>query len=278
MSSGRHPEHRRDSKTADVLQRLLHANVTLNVERCTFSQNKVQFLGQVVGKDGVEVDPSKVEVISELKAPTDVSQLRRFQGMIWNSHWEVCQITTADGCGAWPSSKHLTRLSKRSAKLQHWQYTTPQEQPKSRLMHHHLDWERSWCNQPHMDTGKQLQCYAQVEKQAVAVTWACERLSDYVIGKTFHKPLVSLIGCKNLNELPPRIHRLCMRLLWFKYTISKSLVVANTSSQAPVTKHKSEHDDRQNEEIELYGNSVLSEIPASDKCLEEKERMKCVDK
>lgn len=82
MSSGRHPEHRRDSKTADVLKRLLHANVTLNVQRCTFSQNKVQFLGQVVGKDGVEVDPSKVEVISELKAPTDVSQLRRFQGMI----------------------------------------------------------------------------------------------------------------------------------------------------------------------------------------------------
>lgn len=82
VSSGRHPDHCRDSKTADVLQRLLHANVTLNVEKCTFSQNKVKFLGQVVGKDGVEVDPSKVEVISEMKAPTDVSQLRRCQGMI----------------------------------------------------------------------------------------------------------------------------------------------------------------------------------------------------
>ena len=49
----------------------------------------------------------------------------------------------------------------------------------------------------------------------------------------------------------------------------KSLVVADTLSRAPVTKHISEHDNRQNEEIELYVNSVLSEVPASDKRLEE---------
>ena len=30
------------------------------------------------------------------------------------------------------------------------------------------------------------QRYAQVEKEALAVTWACERLSDYLIGKNFH--------------------------------------------------------------------------------------------
>ena len=133
--------------------------------------------------------------------------------------------------------------------------------------------------------------YAQVEKEALAVTWACERLSDYLIGQHFHietehKPPVSLLGNKNLNELPPRIQRLRMRLLKFKYTIShvpgKSLVVADTLTRARVTKHKSEHDDRQKEEIELYVNSVLSEIPASDKRLEEiRERqreVKCADK
>ena len=40
--------------------------------------------------------------------------------------------------------------------------------------------------------------YAQIEKEALAVTWACERSSNYIIGKsitieTDHKPLVPLL-------------------------------------------------------------------------------------
>ena len=82
------------------------------------------------------------------------------------------------------------------------------------------------------------------KKMALAVTWTCERLSYYLIGKTFHietdhKPLVSLLGYKNLNELLRRIQRPRMRLLRFKYTTSnvpgKSLVVAGTLSRAPVS-------------------------------------------
>ena len=35
-----------------------------------------------MGDGGVEVDPNKVEAISEMKAPTDISQLRRFLGVV----------------------------------------------------------------------------------------------------------------------------------------------------------------------------------------------------
>ena len=83
--------------------------------------------------------------------------------------------------------------------------------------------------------------YAEVEKEALAITWVFERLSDYLIGKPFHietdhKPLVSLLGSKNLDEMPPRIQRLRMRLMKFDYNIThvpgKQLVTADT--RAPV--------------------------------------------
>ena len=55
--------------------------------------------------------------------------------------------------------------------------------------------------------------YAQIEKESLAAMWACEqRFSDYLIGKQFcletdHKPLVTLLGTKNLDELPARVQR-----------------------------------------------------------------------
>ena len=52
--------------------------------------------------------------------------------------------------------------------------------------------------------------YAQIEKEALAVTWASERFKDYLIGlhytlETDHKPLVPLLSSKNLEDLPIRI-------------------------------------------------------------------------
>ena len=62
------------------------------------------------------------------------------------------------------------------------------------------------------------QRYAQVEKEALAATWACERFSCFILGRPFeletdHKPLVSLLGGKALDDLPPRIQRFRMRLM-----------------------------------------------------------------
>ena len=57
--------------------------------------------------------------------------------------------------------------------------------------------------------------YAQIEKEALALTWTCERYSDYLIGLQFkietnHKPLVPLFSSKLLDELPIRVQRFRM--------------------------------------------------------------------
>ena len=84
--------------------------------------------------------------------------------------------------------------------------------------------------------------YAQIEKEALAITWACERFTNYILGKqiqieTNHKPLVPLLCTKHLDVLPPRILRFRLRLMQFDYTMShiprKLLYTADTLSPSP---------------------------------------------
>lgn len=54
--------------------------------------------------------------------------------------------------------------------------------------------------------------YTQIDKEALAFTWECEHLADYLVGLTFHiqtdhKSLVPLFSTKYLEELPVRVQR-----------------------------------------------------------------------
>ena len=50
------------------------------------------------------------------------------------------------------------------------------------------------------------QKHAQIEKEALSITWACKRFVKYLLGMDFevetdHKPLVSMLGEKLIDEL-----------------------------------------------------------------------------
>lgn len=119
------------------------------------------------------------------------------------------------------------------------------------------------------------QRYAQIEKEALAITWACERFSDFLIGiefhvETDHKPLVPLLGSKNLDELPPRIQRLRMRLMRYSFTIShvpgKHIATADVLSRAP---ERMVCDETLRDEIDLYAHQVISGLPATEERLQQ---------
>ena len=116
------------------------------------------------------------------------------------------------------------------------------------------------------------QRYAQVEKEALAFTWACERLQDYLVGLTFHiqtdhKPLVPLFSTKNLDELPIRIQRFRLRMMRFHFTIShvpgKDLGTADMLSRAPAGNSTSDDLLLQNE-VTAYVHTVMQSLPATE--------------
>jgi len=121
------------------------------------------------------------------------------------------------------------------------------------------------------------QRYAQIEKEALAFTWACERLSDYLIGLPFHihtdhKPLVPLFSSKHLEELPIRVQRFRLRMMRFLFSIShvpgKDLIIADALSRAPVADPTSA-DELLQQEANVFINVALQSIPATEERIEE---------
>ncbi|XP_020963421.1 uncharacterized protein LOC110265028 [Arachis ipaensis] len=64
-----------------VLQILKEQKLYAKLFKCEFWKEEVKFLGHVVSKEGIIVDPSKVEAVMEWERPTMVTEVRRFLGL-----------------------------------------------------------------------------------------------------------------------------------------------------------------------------------------------------
>ena len=49
--------------------------------KCEFWLEKVHFLGHVVSREGISVDPAKIEAVSAWAAPKNVTEIRSFLGL-----------------------------------------------------------------------------------------------------------------------------------------------------------------------------------------------------
>jgi hypothetical protein len=64
-----------------VLQTLREHKLYAKFDKCNFYQRKIQYLGHVISKDGIEVDPEKIKSIMEWPIPKDVADIRSFMGI-----------------------------------------------------------------------------------------------------------------------------------------------------------------------------------------------------
>ncbi|CAB3989036.1 Hypothetical predicted protein [Paramuricea clavata] len=81
------------------MQAISDAGITLNAKKCQFGRKKISFWGMIYGEDGVKPDPSKVEALVHLTAPTSKEELISF----------LCMMQS--------NSEFVPNFAQRSAKL-----------------------------------------------------------------------------------------------------------------------------------------------------------------
>ncbi|KAJ8708636.1 hypothetical protein PYW08_010019 [Mythimna loreyi] len=78
--SNNEEEHQRHLH--QVLERLNNYGVTLNIDKCEFGTNKIQFLGYEVTQEGIKPTQDRIQAIVNYPKPNTIQELRRFLGMI----------------------------------------------------------------------------------------------------------------------------------------------------------------------------------------------------
>jgi ribonuclease HI len=64
-----------------VLQRLRDHHLYAKLSKCDFWLRDIKFLGHTISRDGISVDPEKVQEVMDWKPPTTVRQIRSFLGL-----------------------------------------------------------------------------------------------------------------------------------------------------------------------------------------------------
>ena len=288
-----------NSRLIAALERIERTGVTLNAVKCQFSQSKIKFLGHIIDERGIQPDPEKISAIVELDPPQNVTEMRRFMGMV-------------NQLGKF--SPHLAELSEPLRELlsskRAWVWGPGQEQafsqvkaeltrptvlmlydPKAEtkvsadassfglgavlLQRANDNWRPvAYASRSMTSTERR---YAQIEKEALAITWACEKFSNYILGCRFqiesdHKPLIPLLSTKQLDNLPPRVLRFRLRLARFDYSIQhipgKLLYTADALSRAPHLETQELSQSMEEEMVETFVGTVISTLPASVQRLE----------
>ena len=70
-----------DTHLRVVLETLRKEQLYAKLSKCEFWLNEVSFLGHIVSKEGIRVDPKKIEVVVEWKPPRNVTEVRSFLGL-----------------------------------------------------------------------------------------------------------------------------------------------------------------------------------------------------
>ena len=276
-----------DKRLKQVLERCKERNLTLNKKKCKIGLSAVRYMGHVLSKNGVEVDPKKVEAVVNYPTPEDKESLSRLLGIVTyvgkfipnmsektNVLWDLVKGSSVWN---WFSAHDEAMTEVKNALisapvLKYYEVDKPVlmtvDASSKGLGGCLIQDERpvAFSSRSLTETEKG---YAQIEKEMLAIQWGCSRFHDYIYGhkdvtvETDHKPLEVLFK-KPIALAPPRIQRLMLKTQKYQIKVvwkpGKSMIWADALSRAYIP---STNEDIADEEEE-YEVHVLQNLPISD--------------
>ena len=250
-----------DANLINLMNVCQKEGLVLNSKKLELRRERVTFFGAEYSKDGMHPDPKKIQGIVEMTAPQDKQQLQSFLGMVnymgtfipnLSHHTEPLRsMLKQDNVFAWDEVK--TRSFQQIKSLIQKANETPlcyydRLQPVTVQADASLRGlgacliqdERPIAFASKSLTGAESR-YANIERELLAIVFACQRFSTYLLGRSFvaetdHKPL-EMIALKNLANAPPRLQRMLLQLQRFdvtiKYRPGTEMQLADALSRCP---------------------------------------------
>ena len=272
-----------DESLFNLLQRFEEKGLTLNLSKCLFSQKYLKFFGFVFSEQGMHPDPQKLEEIKDMPEPEDVKALQSFLGLMnyfkrfipqystltyplrkllhkntpwsWTSECRSAFETlrsslTSTSCVAYYDPRKETTVYTDASPVG---IAAVIIQNTANKEDHKLI---SYSSRSLTPTEQR---YSQIERECLAIVYACEHNKLYLYGTNFnmfsdHKPIVNLLNNPN-SIVPLRIERMTLCLQGYTFELQHVKGKENISDYP--SRHPSNNSsDNYTNEIEQYVSFV----------------------
>ncbi|XP_053681614.1 uncharacterized protein K02A2.6-like [Sabethes cyaneus] len=243
-----------------LLCRLEEKNVKLNKSKMKLCKRSIKFYGHVLTDQGLKPDEAKVSAIRDFPRPMSRKEVHRFVGMVTYLGRFIKNL-----------SDNLANLRKLISESVPWKWTEIEEKEFNdvKALVADLTTLRYYdvsqplfieCDASCIGLGAAVfqnngivgyasrtltaaeRNYAQIEKELLAILFACVRFDQLVVGnpkttiRTDHKPLLNIFK-KPLLSAPRRLQHMLLNLqrynLSVEYVTGKENVIADALSRAP---------------------------------------------
>ncbi|XP_065195252.1 uncharacterized protein LOC135826576 [Sycon ciliatum] len=270
------------------------AGLTLNPSKCEFAAPDLSFLGVRLTAAGIQPGDSKTSAIQRFRQPQTVSDIRRFMGLanqlgkfspnLAALSQPLRELLSKGRAWTWgqPQQAAFDNIKAELCKPACLQRYDPNYDTKlsadassyglGAVLYQRRSSDDEWrpvaCASRSLTSAERN--YAQIEKEALAITWAVSRFDNYLLGmacfliETDHKPLVPLLSTKRLHDLPARVLRFRLRLARYHYQIihvpGSYLTSADALSRAPQDDSPSRDDITTQAECDVFATIAVENL------------------